>query len=62
MHPQIAHWDDTEVKGRLFVRKLVLGEVRTRLCFTVIIIIGDFGDLKSLSLIRFGEFIISICP
>ena len=45
-----------------FVRKLVLEEVRTGVYFIVIIIKGDFSDLKSLSLIHFDEFIILICP
>lgn len=45
-----------------FVGKPVLGGVRTGVCFFVLIRIGDFSDLESLSLIRFDEFITLICP
>lgn len=44
------------------VRKPVLGEVRTRVCFSVIIRVDAFGDLESLRLIHFDEFIILFCP
>lgn len=45
-----------------FVRKPALGGVRTRVCFTVLIRVGDLSGLKSLSLILFDEFIMLICP
>lgn len=43
-----------------FVRVVVLREVRTRVC--LVVIIGDFSDLQSLSLTYFDEFMILICP
>lgn len=59
LHPCSEHCDGIKVKAG-FVRKLVVGEVRTRVCFTVTIMIRDFRDPESLSLIHFDEFIILI--